>query len=106
MQSPDLTWYALHFVNLLMPYAAVAAGIALISVTPLGRAAISWLKGHVNRGRGAELASELERLRLDLTETQERLDFVERRLLNGPSPAPGPRASAEPVHDSRIPTPV
>jgi hypothetical protein len=105
MQSPDLTWYLLHFISLVLPYAGAAVGITLISLTPLGRAATSWLKGHSNRGRAAELAAELERLRLEIPETQERLDFAERRLFSPPASRPTdvPSGARE---EPRIPTPV
>jgi hypothetical protein len=108
MQSgPPIAWYIQHFITLLMPYAVAAVGITLISVTPLGRAAISWLKGHINRGRAAELASELEQVRVELGEVQERLDFTERQLLNASSAASSqlarPRSQPDP---DRIRTPV
>ena len=107
MQAGDqLTWYILHFINLLLPYAVAAVGITLISVTPLGRAAISWLKGHINRGRAAELAGEIERLRLEVLETQERLDFAERRMLSPPGPAAEAGPRAEPREPPRSRTPV
>jgi hypothetical protein len=88
MQSgPQIAWYIQRFILELTPYAVAAIGVTMISVTPLGRAAISWLKGHVNRGRAAELASELEQVRAELGEIQERLDFTERRLLSPSNPA-------------------
>jgi hypothetical protein len=100
MQTNQLTWYILHFINGLLPYVVAASGITLISFTPLGRAAISWLKGHVNRGRAAELAAEIEQLRMELGELQERLDFTERRLARGtPEPRPG-------TGEGRVVTPV
>jgi hypothetical protein len=102
----QLNWYVVHFINLLLPYAVAAVGITLISVTPLGRAAISWLKGHINRGRAAELAGEIERLRLEVAETQERLDFAERRLFSLPAPAADVQSQAEARNEPRIPTPV
>lgn len=104
--NDQFTWYVTHFINMLFPYAVAAVGITLISITPLGRAAISWLKGHINRGRAAELAAEIERLRLEVAETQERLDFAERRMLSVPAlmtegKAPVPRHS-----EPRVPTPA
>jgi hypothetical protein len=109
MQSgPPIDWYIQHFITQLMPYAVAAIGITLTSVTPLGRAAISWLKGHVNRGRAAELASELEQLRLELGEVQERLDFTERQLLSPSNPAApqGARPRIQTDSPSRPRTPV
>ena len=112
MPQEQVVWYALHFLNQVMPFAAFALGVTLVSFTPLGRAAITWLKGHVNRGRAAELAGEIERLRAELGELQERVDFAERRLVEAdtgrfaPShtlpPAPGPG----PLTPPRIPTPA
>jgi hypothetical protein len=90
--GPQIAWYIQRFVIELMPYAVAAIGITLISVTPLGRAAIGWLKGHINRGRAAQLASELDQLRLELGEVQERLDFTERQLVN-PSSHTAPQPS-------------
>jgi uncharacterized protein YbjT (DUF2867 family) len=106
--NEQLTWYILHFINLLMPYAVAAVGISLISLTPLGRAAISWLKGHINRGRAVELTGDIERLRLELEDVQERLDYAERRLVAGAPSAslpPGRRTPA-PGTAARTPTPV
>ena len=89
----------------LLPYLTAAGGITLISFTPIGRAVVSWLKGHVNRGRAAELAGELEQLREELGQVQERLDFTERQLAGRPSgtAATPPRQVASEI---RIPTPV
>ena len=107
MQTGDqLTWYVVHFINLLFPYAVAAVGITLISITPLGRAAVSWLRGHINRGRAAELAAEIERLRLEVAETQERLDFAERRMFSPPGPALEAHSRGEIRAEPRIPTPV
>jgi hypothetical protein len=109
MQSgPDIGWYIQRFINELMPYAVAAIGITLISVTPLGRAAVSWLKGHVNRGRAAQLAAELEQVRIELGEVQERLDFTERQLLNSANPA-APQPTKHRIQadtPSRLRTPV
>lgn len=88
----------------LLPYLVAAVGITLISFTPIGRAVVSWLKGHVNRGRAAELAGELEELRVELGLVQERLDFTERQLTGRvPGAVITPRQVAP---ESRIPTPV
>ena len=105
---PDdqITWYITQFINMLFPYAVAAVGITLISITPLGRAAISWLKGHVNRGRAAELETEIERLRLEVAEAQERLDFAERRMLGASGPATEGTAPVPPHSEPRVPTPV
>jgi len=105
--NDQLTWYIVHFINGLIPYAVAAVGITFISVTPLGRAAISWLKGHINRGRAAELTAEIDRLRLELAEVQERLDFAERHLVSGGAGGALPPAQRTPTpRVSRTPTPV
>jgi hypothetical protein len=105
--NDQLTWYVVHFINELTPYAVAAIGITLISVTPLGRAAIGWLKGHINRGRAAELAGEIDRLRLELDEVHERLDFAERHLAGGAPTAPLlPSRRTPPAATPRTPTPV
>jgi hypothetical protein len=86
-QGSQVQWYLIHFLNGVFPYATAAVGISLISFTPLGRAAVSWLKGHINRGRAAELAGEIDRLQSELDQVQERLDFAERRLVGPGTPA-------------------
>ena len=109
MQSgSELGWYIQRFVILLVPYAVAATGITLISVTPLGRAVISWLKGHINRGRAAELAAALEQVRFELGEVQERLDFTERQLMSGTTAAPPQlhHPQPQPRSSQRVQTPV
>jgi len=108
MPDEQLMWYLSRFVNLLIPYAVAAVGITLISITPAGRAAISWLKGHVNRGRAAGLSAEIDQLRGELADVQERLDFAERRLVEGAPTAAGHDARhLSPLEgSSRVPTPV
>ena len=92
----QVTWYLIHFLNGLLPYAVAAIGITMISFTPIGGAAISWLKGHINRGRAAELAAELDRLRGELEQVQERLDFAERRLVGSGAPGREPPRNPPP----------
>jgi len=103
MRPEQLDWWINHSINLLIPWIVAALGVTLVSITPLGRAAISWLKGHINRGRAAELTGELERLRAELMEVEERLDFAERRLAQGPDPLD--RSRALPA-DAEVATPV
>lgn len=81
--TQQLLWYVMRFIDGLLPYVVAAVGVTILSVTPLGRAAMSWLKGHINRGRAMELSQDLERLRSELGEVQERLDFAERSLAMG-----------------------
>ena len=89
----------------LLPYLTAAAGLTIISFTPIGRAVVSWLKGHVNRGRAAELAGELEQVREELGQVQERLDFTERQLSTG-SPSVRPFTPRPAATETRVPTPV
>jgi len=103
--GPGLDWYFYHVVNMLLPYAVAAVGITLISLTPLGRAAIGWLKGHINRGRAAELAGEIEQLRAELAEVHERLDFAERQMVAQGQGEPR-MIEARPKKEPRTPTPA
>jgi len=105
MNPDQINWWITHSINLLIPWIVGALGVTLLSVTPLGRAAISWLKGHINRGRAAELTGEVERLRTELMEVEERLDFAERRLARPATPAPFDAGRALP-DDSPVVTPV
>jgi hypothetical protein len=103
--NEQVTFWLQRAAYLLLPYLTAAAGITLISFTPIGRAVVSWLKGHVNRGRAAELAGELEQLRDELGQVQERLDFTERQL-TGRSPGAGQSTPRQLASEIRIPTPV
>jgi hypothetical protein len=103
-----LSWYIYQFLNGLLPYVVAAIGITLVSVTPIGRAMISWLKGHINRGRAAELTGEIEHLRIELGEVQERLDYAERTLTSGPelSLPPAPRRQTPARQTPTASTPI
>ena len=103
--NEQVTFWLQRAAYLLLPYLTAAAGITLISFTPIGRAVVSWLKGHINRGRAAELAGELEQLREELGQVQERLDFTERQL-TGRSPGAGLTPPRQLASEIRIPTPV
>jgi hypothetical protein len=70
----------------------------LLAVSPVGKALAERIR-HGSRGVAApdpEVLAELDRLRLDVTELQERLDFAE-RLLARKQPAELARGSGEPV---------
>jgi hypothetical protein len=56
-----------------------------ISFSPVGRAIADRIRGHSAAAPSADPAvyEELDRLRTDLTEVQERLDFAERLLAQG-----------------------
>jgi hypothetical protein len=104
MNPEALEWLTQRFLVQMMPYVTGAIGLTLISFTPMGKAVVSWLKGHVNRGRAAELAGEIERLRLEVGELQERLDFAERSLTAGTGKTVTPRPT--PTLEARVVTPV
>jgi hypothetical protein len=106
MNESQVAVYFTQLVYRLLPYLAATVGITLISFTPLGRAAVTWLKGHVNRGRAAELAGEIERLRQELAEVHERQDFTERHLAGPGLVITRDRAPTPATGEARVPTPV
>ncbi len=55
----------------------------LLSVSPVGRALADRLRGHAHPSQDPELLAELEALRHEVAELQERVDFTERILLSG-----------------------
>ena len=52
----------------------------LLSVSPIGRALADRLRGPAGPARDPELRAEVEALRQELAELQERVDFAERLL--------------------------
>lgn len=55
--------------------------VAAISFSPVGRALAERIRGHrAPTGPDPEVLGELDQLRQELTEVQERLDFAERLL--------------------------
>ncbi len=64
-----------------IPVAVVAGTVLVLSRTSLGRAVIDRLRGPAtDDARFDVLAGELDRLREQVTDVQERLDFTERML--------------------------
>ena len=55
----------------------------LLSVSPVGRAVADRLRGQAPSGGDPELLAEVDALRQELAELQERVDFAERVLLSG-----------------------
>ena len=55
--------------------------LVLLSISPVGRALAERLRGRIpHSGPDPEILAELDALRAELTEVQERLDFAERLL--------------------------
>jgi hypothetical protein len=52
----------------------------LLSVSPVGRALADRLRGHVPPREDPELMAEVEALRQEVADLQERVDFTERML--------------------------
>ena len=77
-----------HTLALLIPIMALAIPVAAIvfsGLTKLARAKREAIESQIGSGSGVqgqidELRSELQDVRHELTETQERLDFAERML--------------------------
>jgi hypothetical protein len=60
----------------------------LLSFSPVGRAFAARIRGEVPAaGADPELRAEVEQLRHDVADLQERLDFTERVLAQRPDPA-------------------
>jgi hypothetical protein len=96
-------------------FAAGAAAVIAVSLTPMGRALTRYLRDARSRSLPPEALQELTALRSDVAEVLERLDFLERalaqqRLTPGPGQIPEiqpPRLAGGPEQEgSRIPTPV
>jgi hypothetical protein len=55
--------------------------LVLLSISPVGRALADRLRGRIpHPGPDSEILAELDALRAEMTEVQERLDFAERLL--------------------------
>ena len=71
-------------LGVLIPILAISvAGIMAVSRSPIGRAYARRLEGQGNsdlEGQVQELRQDLDTVRRELAETQERLDFTERAL--------------------------
>jgi hypothetical protein len=58
-----------------------------ISFSPIGKAIANRIRGAGEVHTDPEVLAELDDLRAQLSEVQERLDFAERMLPKGPAPA-------------------
>ncbi len=68
----------------------------LLAVSPVGKAVAERIRGGApHPGTEPEVLAELEALRADMTEVQERLDFAERLLADKRRDPALPRAEAE-----------
>jgi hypothetical protein len=71
--------------------------LVLLSISPVGKALAERIRGRIpHQGPDPEILAELDELRAEVTEVQERLDFAERLLAdkqNGRAVLPGAEAS-------------
>jgi hypothetical protein len=54
--------------------------VAIVAFSPLGRAIAERIRGRVEPAADPAIYEELERMRTELSELQERVDFTERML--------------------------
>lgn len=104
MSPSDLyLYFAQMFFTILPWFVGGTAAVMLFSRSSLGKAVIHRLR-HGNRDDEIPTAvrTELEQVRLQLTELQERVDFTERVMLRERADVPELPASRQP----RTPTPV
>jgi outer membrane protein TolC len=84
-----------------IPWVLIGGAAYALYRSPLGRALAQRLRdGAATTADVAALADDLEQVRHELAEVQERLDFAERALAQGRTPLP----RIQPV-DDRSPTP-
>jgi len=113
--EPWRQWWLQFFFQLstVLPYfAAGAAAVIAVSLTPFGRALTRYLReSRQGQGLSPELEDAIAALRNDSMEVLERLDFLERALAQrdlppgAPKPAlPAPRGMDTPP--GRVRTPV
>jgi hypothetical protein len=85
----------------LAPWLIVGAGAIVLARSPFGKALVQRIREGLVRGEDvAALAAELDEVRRELGEVQERLDFTERLLAQQRGALP-PSGSSE--HDSPTP---
>lgn len=107
------TQFFFQLSSILPWFAAGAAAVIAVSLTPLGRALTRYLRDARSRNLPPEALQDLTALRSDVTEVLERLDFLERAIAQqrlGPGQLPeiqAPKlASGSEPGETRIPTPV
>lgn len=107
-------WSQFFFqLSSILPYfAAGAAAVIAVSLTPFGRALTRYLRDGTRTSAANGLEETLAALRADSAEVLERLDFLERAIAQHQLPADAPRpvlpdASRRPGTPSgRVRTPV
>jgi hypothetical protein len=67
----------------------------LLSISPVGKALADRLRGQSRPAQDPELQAEVEALRQEVSELQERVDFAERILLNNQERAQVGRAQGD-----------
>lgn len=81
------TQFFFRLSDILPWFAAGAAALVAVSLTPLGRALTRYLREARSGFHAAEGPPELAALRGDLAEVLERLDFIERAMIQQRAPA-------------------
>lgn len=71
--------------------------VAMLAFSPVGKAIAERIRGGGQSAPDPEVLNELEHLRQDVTELQERLDFAERLLAQHRDPARLEPGRAEPI---------
>ncbi len=93
----------IHFMPFMIPIVGIIFGsLVLIAKSPIGQAMARRISGEGRMAADvhehlAEVQAELEALRGEMAETQERLDFAERLLLRGDQPAAAERQMRPPL---------
>ena len=93
----------IHFMPFMIPIVGIIFGsLVLIARSPIGQAMARRISGEGRMSEDVhqhltEVQAELEALRGELAETQERLDFAERLLLRGDQPAAAERQVRPPL---------
>lgn len=78
--------------NLSVVLVFACAMIGALAYSPLGRAIAAGIRDRLGRGgQDPRVAEELDRLRHEVAELQERLDFAERMLARGSAAGTTPR---------------
>lgn len=56
------------------------ATIGMVSFSSIGRAIADRIRGKIDQGTDPQVLEELDRMRIEMSEMQERLDFAERMI--------------------------
>lgn len=92
MGGPEgLAIISIMLLEIALPVAVLAGGLWVFAKTPFGKAILQRLRGGQHDGELLrELANEVDALRAEMGEVQERLDFAERQVIAGSTPTPHP----------------